>query len=40
MFVCVCTSFVPGAFIGQRVALDFFRLKLEMVVSYHVGTGN
>ena len=37
LYVCVCTTCVPGALIGQNKVLDFMELKLRVGVSYHVG---
>ena len=41
-FACmsVRTMYVPSAHEGQRWALDPLELKLQAVVSCHVGAGN
>lgn len=36
----VYTAFVSDTFRGQRRVSDFLGLKLQIVVSYHVGTEN
>jgi hypothetical protein len=36
----VCTTCMPGAQRSQKKTLETLELKLQMVVSCHVGTGN
>lgn len=36
----MCTMCVPGAYRGQKRALDPLQLMLQIVVSHHVGIGN
>lgn len=38
LHVCMCTMCVPGVDGGQNMVLDFLKLKLQAVVSYHVGS--
>lgn len=38
LHVCVCTICVPGIGGGQNMVLDFLKLELQAVVSYHVGS--
>lgn len=37
--VCMCNMCVPGAYGIQKRVLDSLKLKLEMVVNYHVDDG-
>lgn len=40
IYVCMCTTCVPGAVESQRRALDALKLKLQRVLSLFVGAGN
>lgn len=39
LHVCICTTCVPGASSGQKRVSDPVELELQMLVSYHVGSG-
>ena len=38
--MCVCTSYVYSAFIGQKTMLDHLEAELNMAVSLCVGAGD
>jgi hypothetical protein len=40
MYVCMSTTHIPGARGGQKKTLDPLGLKLQMVLSHYVHTGN
>lgn len=35
-----CAMPMPGTLRGQKLALDPLELELQVIISYHVGTGN
>ena len=40
MYGCVRTACMPSVLGAQKRESDLLKLKLQMVVSLHVGTGN
>lgn len=38
-YVSLCTTCLPGAYAGQKRALDSLRLELQTIVSWHVDAG-
>lgn len=40
LHICLCTTCVPDAHRGQKMASDSLRLELQTAVSLHVGAGN
>jgi hypothetical protein len=39
MYVCMCTTCMPGASGDRKMALGPLQMELQAVTSYHVGTG-
>lgn len=38
--MCICTLFVSDTHRSQKMVLDPFKLKLEMIIIYYVSEGN
>lgn len=40
LHIYLCNMSGPGAYEGQKKALDSLGLEIQMVVSHHAGAGN
>lgn len=40
LYMGSCAMPVPGTLRGQKLVLDPLELELQVIISYHVGTGN
>jgi hypothetical protein len=40
LHICLCTTYLPGTYRGQKMEYDPLDLELQMFVRYHVGAGN
>lgn len=38
--VCMCTTFMPDSYRGQKRASNVLELELQMIMSYNVGYGS